>query len=224
MKSTGFLVLPAVLLLTAASCNDIDPCAGPLQPSIQGDDAIILALRYQSGIALDSCWAMRFQHLLDAARTAKPEVLTNIHARPSFVLRDVVMRATGRVGAAFDDGSLRTGIAELDDLLAEYQLSNVRFILPTPEGQWYQLTFEEPMHAPRLAEAISDLSIEDISAVSRNGILGDGDDIVTLRTRRDWLMTFIDGSGDCPSGCTTHLKTQVLVRGDGNVQLLFEER
>jgi hypothetical protein len=224
MKSTGFLVLPAVALLTAASCNDSDPCDGPLQPSIQGDDAIILALRSQSGIALDSCLATRFQHLLDVARSAKPEVLASIHARSPFGLRDVLVESTGRVSAAFGDGSLRTGIAELDELLAEYQLNNVRLVFSTQEGQLYKLTFDEPIHAPRLARAIRELSIADISAAFEDSYFGDGDNIAVQRIWRDWRIAFIQGEGDCPSGCLTHLKTEVLVRSDGSVQLLSEER
>jgi hypothetical protein len=223
MKRTGLLILPAVVLLTAASCNDVDPCSGSLESSIRGDDAVVLALRDQAGIALDSCLVMRFQRLLDAARTAKPEVLASIHARPTFVVNDVLLEATGRVSAAFDSGSLHTGIAELDDLLAEYHLSNVRLVTSSQRGQLYKLTFEDPIHAPRLAKAITELSIADISAASQNGILGDGDDIVARQERREWLVTFIQGYGDCPSGCTTHVRTEVIVRSDGSVHLLSEE-
>jgi hypothetical protein len=224
MKSTGLQILPAVLLLTAAGCHDRDRCDEPLPSSIQGDDAIVLAFREQDGIVLDSCLAARFQRLLDVARTAQPEVLTDIHARPAFVLRDVLLQATGGVSSALGDGALRTGIAELDDLLAEYQLINVRLISSTQRGELYKLTFEEPIHAPRLAAAISELSIADISSVSQNGIIGDGDDIVARQERRDWIITFIQGGGDCPSGCTVHIKTDVLVRADGSARLLSERR
>jgi hypothetical protein len=151
-------------------------------------------------------------------------VLADIHAWPACVLHDVLLEATGEVSAAFGEGSLRTDIAELDDLLAEYQLINTRLVTSTQRGQLYKLTFEEPIHAPRLAAAISELSIADISSVSRNGILGDGDDIVARQVRRDWIISFLEGEGDCPSGCTIHIKTDVIVRADGSAQLLSEGR
>lgn len=186
MKITAFWTL---FLLAAASCGTVDAgpskaAPEPVRPLIHGDDAIILALRDQAEIALDSRLVKQFDHLLRVARAANPAVLAGIHARSRFTLNTIELRAAGRVAAAFDRDVLRTGIDALDALFVQYQLTGVRAHLQAPSRdsatvppRTYELLFREPIRTSRLVDAVKALRIADISDAYPDGMIGDGDDI-----------------------------------------------
>src|SRR5689334_7869874 len=77
-------------------------------PGSPGPDAVILAIRMETGIALDTNLAAQFDRLLVLARTADPTTLSDIHARSDASLVTMLIRATGRVADAFGRGDLRT--------------------------------------------------------------------------------------------------------------------
>lgn len=231
MKRGDFLILPVVICLAVTGCgaagagtDDLVP--GPWRPA---DDAVILAVRNQNGIALDSRLATQFQHLLDRARTASPGTLASIHARPEFVLNEMLVKATGSVATAFERGAVRTGTIALDVLLASHQLASVRPVYrarttPTAQPTLYVLSFRAPIQVPRLVTAVEELSISDISGVYPNEILGDGDNIFAQHTAGGWVIAFVHGEGDCPAGCTMRTSTRVLVGEDDTVRILPEDR
>src|SRR3954465_15227758 len=51
---------------------------------------------------------------LPAAHPA-PGTLASIHARPKFVLNEMLVKATGSAATAFERGAIRTGTIALDD-------------------------------------------------------------------------------------------------------------
>jgi hypothetical protein len=186
-------------------------------PDSPGPDAIILAIRMQTGIALDTSLASQLDRLLVLARTADPTTLSAIHARPDASLTSMLVRATGRVAAAYAQGELRTEVTALDTLLASFQFASVR-LLVSPD--FFVLKFQQPLRTIALAAAIKSLEIAEILDAEPDGIVGDGDNIVAARVEGGWVITFDHGEGDCPAGCISHIKTDVLVDDGGGVHLL----
>ena len=219
------------MFLCALACS---ACAadsgGPSGPSgslpIQVDDAVILTMRGQRDIALDTQQVEQFRRLLRVARTAVLPQVAEIHARPDSDYRTIGVKGTGEIAAAFDQGKLRTGNAKVDALLARFELTGVRLAIPAAPGdpaKWYWLTFNGPIQTARLATAMQDLQIAEIAHAEPNNIFGDGDDIRATQTGSDWTIAFIHGEGDCPAGCIKHTRTRVLVDASGRAHLLGEE-
>jgi hypothetical protein len=125
--------------------------------------------------------------LLDRARTGSPGTLANIHARPEFVLNEMLVEATGSVATTFERGAIRTGPS--------------RSTSPTAQPAVYVLSFRAPIQVSRLVTAVKQLPISDLSGVYPNGIVGDGDNIFAQHTADGWVIAFVHGEGDCPAGC-----------------------
>jgi hypothetical protein len=221
------MLLCTVALACSACAADQDaPREPPGSSPVQVDDAVILDMRVQTDIALDTRLVEQFRRLLRVARTVLPEQVSAIHARPDSDYRTVGVKVTGEIAAVFDQGRLRTGNVKLDALLALFELTSVRLAIPaTPQdpATWYWLTFNGPIQTARLATAIQDLQIAEIEHAEPNSILGDGDDIRAAQSGSDWTITFIHGEGDCPAGCTRRTLTRVLVDAGGQAHLLPEE-
>jgi hypothetical protein len=85
---------------------------------------------------------------------------------------------------------------------------------------FFVLRFQQPLRTIALAAAIKSLGIAEIHDAGPDLSVGDGDNIVAARVEGGWMITFDHGEGDCPSGCTSHIKTDVLVDDSGGVHLI----
>jgi hypothetical protein len=133
------------------------------------------------------------------------------------------MKATGAVAGAFERSECRTGILALDLVLTQYQFAEAHPMIWSGVPRTYELVFHEPLQTRRLAELVKSLRLDDVIEVFATGIVGDGDDILAERTGDGWVITFDHGDGDCPSGCTVHVRTQVFVGDDDTVRVLSAE-
>jgi hypothetical protein len=225
MKGSMVLTLIVIGSFTAACASDgADQSAPELtEPTTYGDDAVILALRSQTDIALDQGLVMQFKHLLRVARTAVPVSVANIHAVAEFTLNSIELKASGEIASGFDRGLHRTGVADLDALLTKYQLIDVDFLFQTSSpdsARWYELVFGQPINTLPLVDAIKKFMISDIAEVSVDGAIGDGDNIYAAHTPDGWLITFDHGYDDCPAGCIHHDRTEVLVAPDDTARIV----
>lgn len=187
------LVLALIVLATANA--SWSRCLIPPADSLLSDDAIILTLRVQEGIRLDTTLALQLDQALAAAR-ATSDSIKNLHARPDYVPTDILLKSAAPWTNAWRTGMLQTGYPRIDSLSGLYNLLAVK---PLLLDNWFVLKFRYPNHMPRLAEFYA--KIPGVEFAEQNGILGDGDNIEHLRKSGQWHFVFSHGWGDCLAGC-----------------------
>lgn len=158
-------------------------------------DAIELTLRHQEGIRLDTVLARELEDLLAGVRTAY-DTLNTCNAFYRYVFDELLVKATGQVQAAWNNGILWTLDAYIDSLGHRYHLVAVH---PIALSGWFNLSYSHPLQMVRLGNLYS--IHPDIVHAEPNYWCCDGDDIYSLRKAGIWHLVFSNGWGDCLAGC-----------------------
>jgi hypothetical protein len=206
MRSIHCAVAVLAVLSTTA-CSEV--------ADAPGDDAVVLALRYQQELFLDDDLARTYDDLLERGRTVDAR-LALVHARPNvFPDRVLVQTDVAAVEASWASGALATGIESLDALLESIELSSIN-TLQNEAGSY--LHFERAVRPQTLAASIR--AYPGFRAfVELN--YGDGVDITIEELADAHVLTFRLGWGDCLSGCIFAHLWRVRVAVD-SVSLLDE--
>lgn len=184
----SFLIVLSLLLL-----ND------PVHAQIS-DDAVILTLRNQNSINLDSAIAARINSALNSIRN-KVDTLHEVHAFPAYSTDCLLIKTRAAWSKNWYDGNLLTGEKDIDSLNQLYKL--VKVDVPYYSSlSWFKLYFSQPMNIPLLAELYK--TQPDIIAAAPNFRSGDGDDIEFIDRDSICHFAFSKGQGDCASDCIEH--------------------
>lgn len=170
--------------------------AVPVYPQIP-QDAIILTLKLQDSIYLDSTLALKVDSSLTAARN-EIDTLKTIHAYPDYVPNQLLIKTTANWSRKWFEGKLLTGEKILDSLNQYYNLVKV----DTPlfkNTYWFVLNFARSMKVPLLAGLYKNLP--GIDYAEPNYYAGDGDNIEIINKDTVYNFVFSIGRGDCPAGC-----------------------
>jgi hypothetical protein len=182
------------------------------------DDAVVLTLRVQQGIRLDSALAMHIDSGLTAARL-EVDTLETIHAFPTYLVSQLIVNTAAPWSEAWRQGDILTGEPYIDSLATTYEL------LATDGGDvlnYFVLFFAHPLNMELLAEAYA--SHPDMTYAGPNIVGGDGDNIEWFEKDDILHFAFSKGWGDCPSGCTERYYWYVSVTpGNAEWEALFEE-
>ncbi|HAP34667.1 MAG TPA: hypothetical protein DCQ28_01540 [Bacteroidetes bacterium] len=186
-------------------------CSGILPAQIS-NDAIVLTLRIQQGIVLDSSLAIKIDSSLKIARTVN-DSLASIHVFPDYVLTELLISSSAQWTKAWKTGSLLTGNSYIDSLGLYYSLTKVDTnrsfsILPL-----FILKFAIPLQIKTLSKLYNDYP--GVNYAEPNGYAGDGNNIEYFRKNERDHFVFSHGEGDCPAGCMYRYYWYVSVTGSG---------
>lgn len=176
-------------------------------------DAIVLALRDQEGIHLDSALAWSYQFALDRAYEVE-DSMRYVHVFPPYVNGQIILSTNADWASAWDSGGVWTGDPFIDSLGLEFDLYDVEVY------SWaYILKFNSAFQAWRLGD-IYETHTEVIYA-EPNGYIGDGDDIVGFQKNDSTYFGFSIGWGDCLAGCI-HRYYWMIRASENDVVLYWE--
>ncbi|MDP2366529.1 MAG: hypothetical protein Q8M94_22470, partial [Ignavibacteria bacterium] len=162
------------------------------------NDAVIITLRSQESIFLDSLTAVKIDSALESARNNfQIDSLPYIHAFRDFVVDELVLRTNAGWANYWNQGFLRTGEPFIDSLNEFYNL--VAVDTPRFSISPYLLTYSQPLNIPLLTELFE--THPDIIYAEVNGIIGDGDNIELVDKDSLLDIAFSIGRFDCPAGC-----------------------
>ena len=183
------------------------------------EDAVILTLRAQEGIKLDTALAAAIDSGLIAAWQSYDSLML-IGARASYVMSELVVKTTAAWSQPWRKGQLLTGEPYIDSLGTVYELAGVDTL---PQNE-FLLEFAHPLEMRRLDTLYRRQS--GIQWAEPDYYMGDGDDIAFLRKRDTMSFVFSRGWGDCPAGCLHRFYWYVSVAysHDSLVAQLEEER
>ena len=158
-------------------------------------DAVILTLRVQTGIHLDTLLERHIDSGLVAARLTL-DTLSSIHAFPDYSPNQVELATVAPWSQAWRRGEILTGEPFIDSLAIEFGLVRV----DTPHyNEWYDLNFDGPKQMIRLSQVYG--NHPDVIGAEPAWVGGDGDRIEYLEKDSAQYFVFSQGWGDCPSGC-----------------------
>ena len=194
--------------------------AGPSSAQFS-KDAIILTLRHQEEIRLDSTWAAEIDAGLAAART-EIDTLNHIHVFADYVLNELLVRTDASWRQAWQGKEILTGESYIDSLGLEYGLVEVR--PPQFVDLPFLLIFATPLEMGQLSKLYH--HHPDVIYVDPNAYGGDGDNIEYFKKNGNHHFAFSHGWGDCMAGCGKRYYWYVsVVSGDtGYVAHLEEEK
>lgn len=178
-------------------------------------DAIVLALRLQETMFLDTALALEIDTVVAAARSHCPEV-GSISAFPDYVCNEILFRSDAPWTSAWLEGELITGNAEVDSLGARYNLTGASVVT----RNIFKLEFQQALNTRWLGLLYS--QIDGIIDAGPNHICCDGPDIEALKRSNTWHLAFLNAWGDCFSGCIFRYYYYVTVDPQGNVSLIDE--
>ena len=184
-------------------------------------DAIILTLRQQDGIRLDSTVAAEIDSGLVAAR-AQMNILNSIHVFPEYVLGMLIVTTDAAWNLAWQQGELLTGEPYIDSLGTEYGLIGVQQdIWP---ADMFILNFPVTLEMRKLSELYE--AHPEVRYSEPNGYMGDGNNIEYFKKNGILHFAFSQGWGDCPAGCTDryYWYTTVTLSDTGSMVCLEEEK
>jgi len=185
------------------------------QDSLNNQDAIILTLRLQEGIFLDTLLQNEILKVLQAARN-QYDTLQSIHALPDYAVNQLMLKSDAAWTQAWYQGELLTGNPTIDSLTNLYQMTTVDTLFL----QWFILNFAQPLKMTRLADIYQ--TIPGVICAEPNGYIGDGDNIEGFKKNNTWHLVFSHGWDDCPSGCINRYYWYVTVTENLTVQLIEE--
>jgi hypothetical protein len=162
-------------------------------------DALILTLRTQQGVRLDSALARHIDSGLVASRQLI-DTLNFIHAFPNYVPTELLVSTAAVWSAAWRRGEIVTGEPYVDSLAREFGLIAVG---PLSLPAWFLLRFNQPLQMINLANLYQRQF--DIIYAEPNYYGGDGNRIEFFEKNRIMHFSFSRGWGDCPSGCIYRL-------------------
>jgi len=158
-------------------------------------NAMILTLRLQNGIWLDSTLAYQIDSALNLIGSFDEKV-NECDVFPNYDPYDLVVKTDSAI-SSWNSGILSSGIPKIDSLNDVYKAISVRRVLSS--STYYTLTFEYPLKIENLKSKY--LEIDQIVSASVNGYLGDGDNIYLIMKPDGMHFIFKFGWGDCMSGC-----------------------
>ena len=181
------------------------------------EDAIILTLREQENIRLDTAIAAEIDSGLAAARRTLGRLET-IHAFPEYVPSELLIKTDAAWSQAWSNGQTTTGDHYIDSLGTEYGLVSAH----AEFGNWFLLTFDQPLQMWRLAQLYKRHPAVIYAEPDIYG--GDGDNIEYFIKDDILCFTFSHGYGDCPAGCIGRYYWYVSVtQSDSGYYGRFEE-
>jgi len=158
-------------------------------------DAIILTLRMQEGIWLDSTLARHIDSALTVTREAY-DTLTIYHTWLDYV-PNMLLMGLDTFSASWDNGYVFTGDSSLDSLNTHYHSESVNPVFDI--APYYTLTFAQPLQMERLANVYLTDPAVIWAGPNYNGEYGPN--IWAMFKYNSWLFIFLYGWGDCPAGC-----------------------
>jgi hypothetical protein len=184
------------------------------------EDAIVLTLRCQEGIRLDSTMAAEIDSGLIAAR-AQINILDSIHVFPEYVPGMLIVATDAAWNLAWQKGELLTGEPYIDSLSTEYNLIGVEYH-DHPWGDTFILNFAMPLEMRKLSELYE--AHPDVRYSEPNFYIGDGNNIEYFKKNGILHFAFSQGWGDCPAGCIERYYWYVTVtRSDTGSTVCLEE-
>ncbi len=189
-------------------------CSGGRTPTVS-TDAIILTLRLQESILLDTTLALEIDGALEAARSTY-DTLRTINAFFDYVPTHLLVKSSAPWTDAWRKGDPWSGYEEVDSLGRAYGLTAVR----PGFGDWFLLEFAQPMKIPLLARLYR--AVQGVEHAEPNGYVGDGNNIEAFEKQGLWHFAFSLGIGDCPSGCIYRYYWYVTVDQGLRAQLVDE--
>jgi len=184
------------------------------QDSTISEDAIILALRLQDSIKLDSLLASKIDQVLEIVRT-QFDTLRFIHAMKEYEPNQILLKSNASWIYAWRNGELMTGNPDIDSLSTEYQMIDVE--VDHLDSTLFILYFSHPLKMPLLAELYQ--SIQGVEYAQPNWVYSIGmiwTDI-GIFWLGDWNIAF--GRGEFGCDYCWFIK----VDGHSNVRLVAEE-
>lgn len=97
-------------------------------------------------------------------------------------------------------GKIPTGNPVLDNILLKYQFDSVRLAYGYPQFNWLSINTSKLLNTLPILNELK--QIPSILIAEQNGGCLDGDNIVLLKEQEAIKITFSEGGGDCPAGCT----------------------
>ncbi|MBI4535008.1 MAG: hypothetical protein HY708_01930, partial [Ignavibacteriae bacterium] len=183
------------------------------------NDAVILTLRTQQEVKLDSALAQHIDSGLAASRQLI-DTLRFIHAFPDYVLTNLLVSTAAPWSAAWQRREIITGEHYVDSLGQEFGLISVG---PLSFPPWFMLTFNQPLQMERLAHLYK--HHPDIIYAEPNYYGGDGNRIEFFEKYNIMHFSFSRGWGDCPAGCIYRFYWYVTVTpSDTVLQASLEEK
>ena len=179
-------------------------------------DAVILTLRLQDVIVLDTTLAVEVNTILEAARS-QYDTLKSIHAFPDYVPTQLLVSSDASWTQAWRDGNLMTGNTAIDSLTLIYQMISVE---PQYVRTWFLLNFAQPLKMPLLAQLYEE--VPGVNSAEPNWVCCDGDNIEAFKKSEVWHLAFSHGWGDCLAGCINRYYWYVTVDATLNAQLVEE--
>ena len=198
-----------ICLLLVVSCQ--------IAVSQMSEDAIILTLRSQQGIRLDSALADRIDSGLVASRLLN-DSLNDIHAFPDYIPTELLVKTASPWSAAWRRGEIITGEHFIDSLAGEFELVTVSYSF----ADWFLLTFAHPLQMENLGAVYKKQS--DVIYAEPNASVGDGNRIEFFDKNGIMHFSFSLGWDDCPAGCLFRFYWYIVVtRSVTGLQASLEE-
>jgi hypothetical protein len=181
-----FLILLAFLSISVSSSH-----------AEFSSDAIILTLRNQSGVFLDSTMAAEIDSGLTIVRS-EIDTLQSIPAFLDYLFTKLIVVTDASWNEAWKQGELLTGETFIDQQGTTYGLTEVHYHLG-PWGDEFDLIFAEPLQMILL----SDIYRHHLEIIYADPVLfgGDGDNIEYFKKDGILHFAFSRGWGDCWAGC-----------------------
>ena len=179
------------------------------------EDAIILTLRLQESMFLDTALAFEIDTVLKAVKSHYPEI-QGIRAFPDYVCNDILLLCDAAWTSAWLEDDLITGNDEVDSLGARYNLRGASRVT----GIIFKLEFQQAMNMRWLGLLYD--QIDDIISAGPNQIGIDGPDIVAFKKDDIWHLAFSNAWGDCMSGCIHNYYYYITVDPQFNVSKINE--
>jgi hypothetical protein len=215
--STNFLAvvltfLTSLIVFTPTTIS-ADGHNDTLNDSLLSEDAIILALRIQEGIWLDTTLALEIDRLLEAARSTS-DTLRSIHARKRyFDPYKINIDCDAPWTSAWLEGNLMTGNEAMDSLIVEYHVISIE-----GTGPIFSLHFAQPLNTNLLSTLFGNIEGVDVFLVADLY----GDDITIFNKHSFWYLVFTHVWGDWYMRILHEYYWYVFVDDDINAQLIDE--
>jgi len=168
--------------------------SGSLHSQIS-NDAVMLTLREQTSVWLDSAFAIKIDSALKVIGN-DIDTLKQIHVFMDYQMNSLILKTSAGWSENWYKGSLLTGEQTIDSLNNYYNLTKVDTLVF--HDHIFVLYYAQPLNIKALADIFR--KIPDIIFTEPNIIIGDGNNIQLVK---DSVLNFVfsTGSGDCPAGC-----------------------
>ena len=195
---------------TPASADPATPAADNQTPQTDAESEQ-LAIEATGALTAPQLVNERVFAELQLIRTIQPAV-TNIKARPSWVLQEMLIAFDDAGWAAVQEGTYTAW----NDLNSTYGVTKIEASIPASRKSVI-LTFAGRYNIPLLAPEYAKLP--NVRFAEQNGVMGDGPDVcMAIGDGDDHFFIFDAASGfDCPAGCTENVYWGFAAAPDGGI-------